>query len=114
MSQSLITEEIIENKAVSEPFRGTCVHMCVPYYGKSPLQTTTIGIVRFPLRIVTHVQSAGISDGKFLTVGGEGKNLKVGVPFHPDKIQKSPIQINLSLQSKLLSRQKSQTPGGMK
>jgi hypothetical protein len=94
MNQSLTTEEIIENSSISEPFRGTCAHMCVPYYGKSPLQTTTRRIVRFPLGVVTRVQSAGISSGKFTMGWGEEKKLKVGVPFPPDQVQKSPIQIN--------------------
>jgi hypothetical protein len=92
MNQSLTTEEITENKATSEPFRGTYVPTCVPYYGKSSLQTTTRGIVRFPIGVITHVQVAGISSGKFPMGGERRKNLKVGVPFHRIRYKRVPYR----------------------
>lgn len=112
MNQPYTTEEIIENTPISEPFRGTYVHMCVPYYGKPSIQTTTIRIVRFPCGVVILVQSAGISSGKFPMGGGEEKKFKGRSPVPSDQVQKSPIQINLFTTLLLhSSHKKSQTPG---
>lgn len=115
MNQSLTTEEITENKATSEPFRGTYVPTCVPYYGKSSLQTTTIGIVRFLCGVIIRVQSAGISSGKFPMVGREEEKIKGRSPVssglgtkesHTDKFI-------LTIPSPL-STKKFQPPGGIK